>query len=495
MHGGSWKAPLGLFLFSLFVRLIFLFTGKDIFLCYPPALDEDFYFLLVKLYKEKSPLVVGEPFYYSPLFFYILLILSYIGDAYMLYIKGLNIFIGSATSVVVFLILRNLGTSFKISLFISALFSFTDIFILYDLTSMKVSLGIFLFSLSILLLIRSNYFLGGLFLSASLLIYGGLLTACCLLFLYLLIKEWKKAFIFLLPILAVLLTTSLINYFRSGDLVLITAVDGIHFFIGNWKKSNGYYTPVPGVRPNPFGHYFDGKKMAQLMEGRNLKPSEVSKFWKSLALEQMKQNKVKAIKNFIRKTFLTVNHATLPNNYDISVIRKKTLLKIAFPFSLWIVLGISGLIISIIRKNVNPIIYILLLSCFLYLILFFVTDRYRLPMILLFALLSRDNFYYKSLKILLTALAISTILVFLPIRNESYNNSIHLKMAKFLCNLKAKSEETQYIFEKAKIYELMGDMYFKLKGREWANYYYLKALRLNPYSRRLREKLLNLKFD
>ncbi len=493
------KTSLFLFIFSLSLHLVLFLSSKDFFNCYPPSLDEDFYFLLVQLYHEKSLLIFKEPFYYSPLFFYILVALSHLTPDYIYAIKFINIFLGSLIPPFVFMILIHLNTPKKIALLITLAYAFTDIFLLYNLSSMKVTLGIFLFTLFLFFFIKKNFFLSGLFLGLAVLIYGGLLLVYSVLLFLLIIKRFfKSAFIFSIPLFLVLALTSYINYSRSGDVILITAIDGVHFFIGNWKNATGIYTPVPGIRPNPFGHYFDAKSVAEFIKKeKNLKPSEVSKFWKELAFKHIKENKVRALKLYLRKLLLTFNFKAIPNNYYLPEIRKRTLLKFSIPFQVWLILGLTGLFLSLREKERNIFLYAILLGSVAYLMLFFVTDRYRLPVIFLLILFSRHVFLSlnrNSLKKLLYSIVISIVIVFAPINSFRFNSEKYFNLSQTFCSLR----KNLYIPDKliqAKAYEQLGDFYVKVGGKEWAIFYYKKALDLNPRSKILKKKLFNLYFQ
>jgi len=495
----SFLSFLFLFIFSLLIRLIFFYLNIDFFLCYPPTADEDFYFLLIQLYKERSPLIFSEPFYYSPLYFSLLWIISKFIQDYMLFVKFINIILGSLTSGIVFLIVNKVIKNISKSILIGIIFLLTDVFLFYDLTSLKVSLGLFTFSVFIYFLLIRKYVLSGIFLGLAILIYGGLLISFVFLSIILLYKyNLKELMRFSLPVLLIIFTITYINYSRTKDFILITAVDGIHFFIGNWKNATGVYTPIPGVRPNPFGHFFDSREIANFIANKKLSPSEVSSFWKKMAIEHMFKNKLKTIKLYLKKVILLFNYQNIPNNYDISYVKTKTLLRLSIPFYLILVTGISGFIYAAINKRDNIFIFlsVIFIGCVTYNILFFVVDRYRLPVIFLLLIFTSLLLTNNRFKVKFFLLFCSAIIVLYPINIKMENKSaMRHTITERVCSLRKKVNLVQDKAEKSKIYKELGELYEKIGGKEWSIFYYKKALELNPGNMKLKEKLLNLMFN
>ncbi|MBU1074263.1 glycosyltransferase family 39 protein, partial [bacterium] len=72
---------------------------------------------------------------------------------------------------------------------------------------------------------------------------------------------------------------SVSNLVRSGDLVPIASQGGVNFFIGNNPASDGRTAIVPGTRPTWQGGYDDAVAMAERAEGRQLKHSEIDRYF------------------------------------------------------------------------------------------------------------------------------------------------------------------------------------------------------------------------
>ncbi len=70
------------------------------------------------------------------------------------------------------------------------------------------------------------------------------------------------------------------NYFIAKDKVLLSAHDGLNFYLGNHATSNGYTSIPKGLRASQEGLLTDSLTIPEKELGRPLKRSEVSAFWK-----------------------------------------------------------------------------------------------------------------------------------------------------------------------------------------------------------------------
>jgi tetratricopeptide (TPR) repeat protein len=70
------------------------------------------------------------------------------------------------------------------------------------------------------------------------------------------------------------------NYFIAKDRVLLSAHDGLNFYLGNHATSNGYTKIPTGLRASQEGLLKDSLTIPEKMAGHPLKRSEASAFWK-----------------------------------------------------------------------------------------------------------------------------------------------------------------------------------------------------------------------
>jgi len=79
------------------------------------------------------------------------------------------------------------------------------------------------------------------------------------------------------------------NLVVAGDPVLIASQDGINLYIGNNERADG----LSAVLPEPLGHNWQIKQITYIAEkeaGRKLKSGEVSAYWRTQALDWVKNN-------------------------------------------------------------------------------------------------------------------------------------------------------------------------------------------------------------
>lgn len=488
--------PLFLYSISLFVGFVNLlgFRTFPTFYCPPPALDGDFYDFLSMLMVNGYRSVFSEPYFYSPLFLWLkVLLLKIFGDgAYPL--KVLSLLVGSSIPVAVFLISKELMANRFYALVPYILSTLYGPLLFFEFQALKTIYGLFFIVWGLYFLVSSHryaLFVSGLFFSMALLIYNNLLVPIALLFLYLLIREKKRALLFLIPTVLVLSFTIYRNYAVSGDMVALSAVGGIHFYIGNTIGSDGLYKRPQGVRPNPFGHYYDALRIASESYGRPVKASEASSFFYKKALEHIKQEPVRWFLLLGKKTLMAFSGREFPNNEDYQYYRERVIFHKYMTFSSYTVftLGLSGLLLGLFlaRDHKYWLVFIFTFSYLFSISIFFIVDRYRLPLALpllaslvylLYALMGGLR-----LKVVSTlTLIFSALLVFYPwkIDTKPRVQEAKIRYAQELCSLKKNIVESKDDESRSLLYTRLADLYLRLGGLEQARYYYKKAYLIDP---------------
>jgi len=218
-------------------------------------------------------------------------------------------------------------------------------------------------------------------------------------------KSILYAGFFVLGAILIVSPVTLRNYLEGDDFVLIASQGGMNFYIGNNPQSDGASAVLPGARKTWWGLCEDGKRFAEEEAGRTLKPSQVSRFWYAKAAKFMTEEPFGFLKLMAKKFALFWNGNELSNNRDLYFFaRNAPLLKlliwryvIYFPFGLIAPLALVGIILS--HKNSKDVLLleIFLVVYMLSVILFFVTARYRVPVIpllILFSAYAADRFVY-----------------------------------------------------------------------------------------------------
>lgn len=184
------------------------------------------------------------------------------------------------------------------------------------------------------------------------------------------------------------------NRVVSGDWVVVASQGGVNFFIGNNPQSNGMQAVVPGTRATWWGGYEDTVAIAQQAAGRPLKASEISDYWYGRAFEFIRSEPVAWLKLTARKSWALVGDVEIPNNAPYEAQRRDywTLSAIPLGFGLLMALFVVAAPWWIPRGTLPPECsphrraLLILMGLFLVVyaatvIAFFVTGRYRIPLI------------------------------------------------------------------------------------------------------------------
>ena len=118
-------------------------------------------------------------------------------------------------------------------------------------------------------------------------------------------------------------------------------------------------------------------------------PSEVSRFWFGRSLEFIRQEPLTYLKLLLRKLYLFWNGYEIESNKDLYFFRRYSLVLrgllwrygLSFPFGLIAPLALTGILLSLRERRNVGLLYLFVGSYVLSVILFFVTARYRIPVI------------------------------------------------------------------------------------------------------------------
>ena len=168
------------------------------------------------------------------------------------------------------------------------------------------------------------------------------------------------------------------NFFIANDPVLLTAHDGINFWIGNNPTANGYPKMPPGLRSSQDGMLKDSITIAEKEAGKKLKRAEVSKFWKKKGATYIREN----FSDWLR--LMAVKFANFWNAYqydDVGAMKRLSddgILPPGLRFGLIAALGLAGFLpaITLFPRSRWVAAAVLLHMCAL--MPAFVTERYRL---------------------------------------------------------------------------------------------------------------------
>lgn len=387
-----------IFLLALSIRMMYLYEIHDNPFFRHLTLDET-------AYDEWAQRIAGgewlgkEIFYQDPLYPYFLgVVYSVIGRDF-LWVRALQLFIGSVTCVLLYFMGRlffdrNTGLVAGI---IAALYR---PFFYFEAMFLKTFLGVFLICAFIVLLVftrrrrsfllwvASGFLLGLLALvrANTLALAGGVV-----LWLFLTNREAegvKHKLIatagFMAGLTVVIGCVFARNYIVGKDFVVLTSQGGQNFFIGNnpWSLSGRYEPPI-FIRPHPRYEQEDFLVRAEILTGRKLKPSEASEFWFGEAFDFIKREPRRWLRLMWMKFWRFWNWYEVPDNQNFYFFgRYSRLLRWPLPnFHVVAALGLSGMLLCLPQWRKALLLYLVVILYSATVIAFYVFGRYRLPVV------------------------------------------------------------------------------------------------------------------
>uniref|UniRef100_A0A7C3Z3X0 Tetratricopeptide repeat protein n=1 Tax=candidate division WOR-3 bacterium TaxID=2052148 RepID=A0A7C3Z3X0_UNCW3 len=484
-------------------------------------------------------------FFRAPLYPYFLALLYKIFGVNLLIPRIGQAIIGSFSCLLVYHLGKKVFSK-KVGLIAGLVSAFYPLLIYFDGELLLTNLLIFLLLLAFYLLLNGRMFLSGLFFGLSAITRPNILL---FLFLFLLInlRNRKKVFPFFLGVILPIIPVALRNYIKGKDIVLIAWQGGINFYIGNNPESDGITAIIPNTRGSWWGGFYDARRIAEEEMKRELKPSEIDRFWLKKGIEFILKNPKKAFLLFLKKTYLFFNGYEISNNRDIYLFSRFTYLKYLihklpfffFPFGLLFPLSLIGIYFSQREKKKEGILYLFLISYSLSFILFFVTARYRMPLIPILIIFASYGgirlFKERSQSIPFAIFSVAYILfnidpfrITSPNLGQSYTTialakkeagddegayQLALKAIKedslwveaynligVILTEKNRLVEAKKVFEKSLIinpylpetYHNLGNLSYAEGEREKAKEFYRTAIRLDPYAARSYNNLGNI---
>ncbi len=349
----------------------------------------------------------GKAFYQSPLYPYVLAVLyGVFGHSFFL-ASLFNTLLDSATCALLSCFaFRSFGPGAGILTGFLAVFYGPFIFHAAPVT--KESLALFLLTLFLISSFQTlekqklkAFFISGLWLGIASLARSNFLLLGIPFLILAGARESKKALkgclLFLSATALTILPATLHNAWVSHDFVPVNSNGGFNFYVGNSPGSNGANIYPPGISSDPSkGEERDTALAAQAAEGRKLLPSEVSRYWFKKGTDYLIHNPDQALILFINKVWLFWDNGEHPDNYDINFIARNFDTLLSWPLISFSVLSVLAAFTAVVRwkkkeQRTRWLVYFAL-TYMLSVILFYVTDRYRLPVVVFLLPLAGASF-------------------------------------------------------------------------------------------------------
>jgi 4-amino-4-deoxy-L-arabinose transferase-like glycosyltransferase len=422
LYSFCWKYALIIFVIGLAFRGLYLFEASrrpDFDLVY---MDEEYNLewarsLATGIWNPPYDQLRRAPYFRAPLYPYFLagILASSGGNTFV--VRIVQIIMGSVSCVLVYW----LGTKCfgqRVGLVAGFLCSIYWVLAYFDTQFLLPVLLVLLILLGMLLAFsaaeRGNIWLAGLS-GLSMGLYSITRPNMLLFFPFLIwwaVGTWKRSqpglsrWFIILTILGLALPPVIItlrNRVVADDWVLIASQGGVNFYIGNNHESNGMQAVVPGTRQTWWGGYEDTRAIAEEAAGRPLKASEVSDYWFSRAFEYIRYDTADWVSLTLRKALAFIGDAEIPNNEPYEAYRHESVSLRIIPLSFGVLFGLflvslPGMIrtrralcradyrLGRVRADFMTLMLNLVLVYSVTVIAFFVTGRYRVPLLPFFAM-------------------------------------------------------------------------------------------------------------
>lgn len=168
------------------------------------------------------------------------------------------------------------------------------------------------------------------------------------------------------------------NYFVAKDPVLLSAHDGLNFYLGNHPTATGYTKIPDGLRASQDGLLKDSLSIPEREAGRQLKRSEASAYWKAKGQKFIRENPGAWMR------LLGIKFANFWNNYqydDLSILKLLKDEGVVLPglrFGFVAAFAIPGIFFCFVRWPRSRWVIGATILLLVALMPVFITERYRL---------------------------------------------------------------------------------------------------------------------
>jgi tetratricopeptide (TPR) repeat protein len=200
-------------------------------------------------------------------------------------------------------------------------------------------------------------------------------------------RRWRAALVFGAGLALTLAPMTLRNIAVAGQWSPLPSQGGLNFYIGNNANADGTYRLAPGITPNIEGQQDDARRVAERATGRTLDDAAVSRYFYGLGWAWIRERPWGAARLLAWKVSLVFSAADPWLNYSYTFFADEahTLLRALFvgPWAL-VPLGVIGLIVAAPRPlRADYLIWTSFVPMYaLAVAMFFVADRYRLPLLI-----------------------------------------------------------------------------------------------------------------
>ena len=198
----------------------------------------------------------------------------------------------------------------------------------------------------------------------------------------------KTALIFMTTVIVLIAPVTVINFLSSGQFILISYQDGINFFIGNNPDADGLTSNLPQIGRD--WDLNDADYLASQETGHRILYSEQSRFWYGKGWDFIRTQPGRFAELFVRKLYFLFSGHEVSNNRPLDEVVFENRLLSLLPVRFSHIVALAVLPLFLVRRNRHYLMlfYSLVLAYGLAIALFFVSSRFRLPIVPFVAVLA-----------------------------------------------------------------------------------------------------------
>jgi 4-amino-4-deoxy-L-arabinose transferase-like glycosyltransferase len=334
-------APLLVFAISLLVNLSVLAGYIHSPFAQIPEWDAEIYWKWAKAIASGNE--IGDSiFHQPPLYPYFLSLIIFIFGPSFLPIFIVQAVLSASSSSLIYIIASRI-TNKKFALTAGLAYAFYGLQVFYSMKILSECLSVTLMLLTSYLLLTANSRKHSIFIGVvlGLLIISKpiFILAVPFLIFHLYHNKFtasehllKNIFAFCVPLIVIIGSVTLRNYYVGKDLVLVSSNGGENFFIGNNSEANGVYNPIKGISRDIKYQNEDVNAFAQTETGKIMKRSEVSRYWFHKGLRYIFSDPLSSIKLELKKIKYLLSGVERSSMYYLSFERAKITRLFIMPF-------------------------------------------------------------------------------------------------------------------------------------------------------------------
>jgi tetratricopeptide (TPR) repeat protein len=261
----------------------------------------------------------------------------------------------------------------------------------------------------------------------------------------------------------------------------VSSPAGVNFYIGNNAEADGTYHNVPGITTDIQGQQEDARRVAEQNTGRKLDDGEVSAYFYGLGWSWIRLHPGDAARLFARKLLyiFCASHISPTYSYPFYAYDAKTLLGflVAGPWLL-LPLGLVGLALGIAHSRARRTEYLIWASFVpvyaVSLAIFFVTERFRVPLLVPLCVgagaaldYALDAIEYRRFRVRVEAAGLVALIVLAwltnrPMRADDGRAEERTRMAEAMVAAERFDEAEYWVTEAERIHRHPGLLHFRV---------------------------------